>query len=199
MYDWRKMTPEQRAKTLVDRQLKSRPWHSPPHRFPEGQHSYIITAACYEHAPFLAHSADRLDEFSTFLTNLILEMADKLYAWCVLPNHYHLVLQTTAIEKLLKSLAQTHGRTSYQWNLDEQSLGRKVWCNALEREIRSHAHLWASINYVHHNPVKHHYVERWQDWPWTSARAFLNTVGKPTAEQLWHQYPIHNYGTGWDD
>ena len=29
------------------------------------------------------------------------------------------------------------------------------------------------MNYVHHNPVRHRYVERWTEWPWSSARQYV--------------------------
>ncbi len=63
----------------------------------------------------------------------------------------------------------------------------------------SERHLWASINYVHHNPVKHGYVTRWQDWPWSSAISFLADVGTERAKEIWREYPVKDYGKNWDE
>jgi putative transposase len=52
--------------------------------------------------------------------------------------------------------------------------------------------------YVHHNPVHHGYVRRWQDWPWSSARQYLETVGPEEAKRIWLTYPILDYGKKWD-
>jgi putative transposase len=56
--------------------------------------------------------------------------------------------------------------------------------------IKSHRHFWASINYIHHNPVHHGYVGHWQDWPWSSATRFLEHVGRERALHIWREFPI---------
>ena len=54
------------------------------------------------------------------------------------------------------------------------------------------------MNYIHHNPVHHGYVEKWQDWIWSSAAKFLESAGRERAAQIWRDYPILDYGKGWD-
>jgi putative transposase len=199
MYDWRKLTIEQRREVLDARKMRRHPWHSPPHQLLQGVRQYIVSAACYEHADIIGRSAKRMDEFANELLANCEAPKDELFAWCILPNHYHVVVQTAHIGKLLRDLGLMHGRTSHRWNGEELTRGRKVWHNAVEREMRSDRHLWASINYVHHNPVKHGYVQRWQDWPWNSAASFLDAVGPERAREIWLAYPVRNYGAGWDD
>ncbi|MEP6912446.1 MAG: hypothetical protein ABI923_06815 [bacterium] len=48
--------------------------------------------------------------------------------------------------------------------------------------MKSERHFWATLNYVHHNPVHHGYAKHWQDWPWSSAREFLEEVGHEKAK-----------------
>ena len=121
-----------------------------------------------------------------------------MYAWCILPNHYHTVVKTDRIRELRHALGLFHGRSSFQWNEEDDSRRRKVWHNCFERPIKSERHFWATLNYVHHNPVHHGYVDRWQDWPWSSAGHFLNAVGRSHALNLWLKYPILDYGKKWD-
>jgi putative transposase len=199
MYNWRKLTPEQRKEVFETRRALRRPWHSPPHRFTNQTRCFIVSAACFEHQPIIAATPERLDEFSERLLATCDLHAKNIFAWCVLPDHYHIVLQTNAIKHLLTSLGRLHGRTSYDWNGEENKRGRQVWFNTVERFMRNERHLWASVNYVHHNPVKHGYVERWQDWVWSSAATFLSEVGKEKAKQIWLEYPVKDYGKGWDD
>jgi putative transposase len=193
------MTPAERQEVLRARKSSLRPWHSPPHRVEAGTRQYIISAACYEHASIIGRSAERLDELSGHLFDLLTARSDEVFAWCVLPNHYHAVIQTKTVGEVLRELGLMHGRTSFRWNGEDAARGRKVWCNAVEREMRSEGHLWASINYVHHNPVKHGWVDRWQDWAWSSARSFLDDVGQKRAADIWRGYPVFGYGEGWDD
>ena len=91
------------------------------------------------------------------------------------------------------------GRLSFEWNGEEHTRGRQVWCGAAERYMRNDAHFWATMNYVHNNPVHHGYVERWQDWPFSSAQEYLAEMGREFAEKTWREYPILDYGKGWDE
>jgi putative transposase len=126
------------------------------------------------------------------------EFSSEIYARCVLPNHYHVLLKTEQIKSLRAELGQFHGRSSFTWNGEDGQRGRKVWHNCFERPMKSARHFWATMNYVHHNPVHHGCVEQWQDWPWSSAAEFLEQVGRERAEQIWREYPILDYGKKWD-
>jgi putative transposase len=76
--------------------------------------------------------------------------------------------------------------------------GRKVWFNCLETVIKSDRHFWASLNYVHHNPVHHCYAKQWQDWPFSSGGAFIAQCGRERVGDLWKEFPIGDYGKNWD-
>ena len=64
--------------------------------------------------------------------------------------------------------------------------------------MRSERHYWATLNYVHHNPVRHGYVKRWRDWRWSSAIEFIAHHGPEETEKIWKEYPIRDYGADWD-
>ena len=198
-YRWRQLTPEQRAELLAWRQAREYPWHSPPHRADTGHLRFHITAACFEHRPYIGHSPSRLDAFTCDLLALFAAHGGQTWAWCVLPNHYHALVETPDILGLLQALGRLHGRTSYAWNGEEDARGRKVFFRAMERAMRSDRHFRATRNYVHHNPVHHGYVQRWPDWPWSSARQFLAETDPEEAKRLWREYPLDDYGQAWDD
>jgi len=122
----------------------------------------------------------------------------EIYAWCILPNHYHVLLASRRIKSLTKELGQFHGRSSFAWNGEDGQRGRQVWFRCFDREIRSERHFWATVNYIHHNPVHHGHVEKWQDWIWSSAPTFVEEVGRERATEIWKKYPILDYGKGWD-
>src|SRR5690606_15290729 len=48
MYEYRKLTPEQRQQLVEERQAKGYPPHQPPHPLQE-ENYYLLTAVCYEH------------------------------------------------------------------------------------------------------------------------------------------------------
>lgn len=198
MYEWRQLTTEQREEALRERKGRKLPWHSPPHIDFEGPVSFIITAACYEHAALVGKSPERLAEFEKEILDACSLANAKVHAWCILPNHYNLVARTEVIEALRNEIGKVHGRTAFRWNGEDQQRGRKVWFNFFDRNMRSSRHLWASMNYVHNNAVHHGYVERWQDWPYSSASSFLEQVGVERAKEIWREYPVLDYGKDWD-
>ena len=66
------------------------------------------------------------------------------------------------------------------------------------RPVRSERHRWATVNHIHHNPVHHAYVKRWQDWPFSSAGQYLADIGRTEAERISREYPILDMGANWD-
>lgn len=110
-----------------------------------------------------------------------------------------MLVETADILGLLHKLGRFHGRTSYTWNGEENTRGRQVFFQTVERAMRSDRHFWATLNYVHHNPVHHGYVERWTNWPWSSATEFLAQTDLEEAKRIWREYPLDDYGRGWDD
>ena len=199
MYNWRQMTKFERMDALDDRRRNWRPWHSPPHFNSEFTDRYLFTAACVNHQSYIGFSKDRLTFFEEKLIEVAEVSTDKLIAWVVLPNHYHFLAITPNALATLKELGLLHGRTSHRWNGEDGKRGRQVWHNAAETAMKSEGHFWATVNYIHHNPVKHGYVDRWPDWPWSSAHDYLEKVGREKAEEIWKEFPIDDYGKGWDD
>jgi putative transposase len=198
MYRWRKLSEDDQAALLHHRQQLQRPWHSPPH-FVEGPARFHLTAAYYEHADIIGSSPDRMTAFSNDLLTTLTEAGVNTHAWCLLPNHYHLLVQVPDLKAVIATLGRLHGRSSYSWNGEDGWRGRKVWGAPADRAIRNDAHFWATLNYIHNNPVKHGYVKHWQDWPFSSAADYLTSVGRDEAVRVWKAFPILDYGSGWDD
>ena len=140
-----------------------------------------------------------MDDFSRDLLAVFAAHASQTFGWCVLPNHYHALVEAPDVKNLLRGLGLFHGRTSYAWNGEEKTRGRKVFYRAVERAIRSERHYWATLNDVHHNPVRHGYVERWTDWRWSSATEYLAQMGLEEAKRVWLDYPVRDYGKDWDE
>jgi putative transposase len=197
MYDYRKMTPEERAEIVAQRKACGWPWHAPPH-FGGQEELYLITAACYEHREVMA-APTRLTEFAEALVlGLKSDLGIEVQAWVVLPNHYHLLVSTD-LDVFRPWIARIHNGKSTQWNREDRSPGRRVWHRFADRKIRSEGHYYASLNYIHANPVKHGYVEKADDWPWSSLPGYLEGFGRDVLVDWWKRYPVGDYGRGWDD
>jgi REP element-mobilizing transposase RayT len=104
----------------------------------------------------------------------------RLLAWCVMPNHIHVLVETNYVYPVPKII---QGWKSYTSRLINQHLVRSgaVWMrDYFDRYIRDDHHLAAVIAYIHGNPVKAGLVSREQDWRHSSAK--LDTpIGAPTS------------------
>jgi putative transposase len=198
MYVWRKLTKRQRGELMEFRLRQKLPWHSLPHRQSEKIH-YLLSAACYEHVPIIGRDLLRMAAFEAKLLQTLEENSERIIAWCVLPNHYHSLIETRSILTVVENIGRMHGKTSFCWNGEDNQRGRKVWFNCADRFMRSDRHFWATLNYIHNNPVHHGYVTRWQDWPFSSAGGYLSGMGKEKALEIWREYPLLDYGKSWDE
>ncbi len=104
MYDWRKMTDEERAEVLAERKGRGLPWHSPPHLEFAGEVTFIITAACYEHKHIIGKNPRRMAECEKEILGTCQKLNARVFAWCVLPNHYHILVRTGDIKKSRKEI-----------------------------------------------------------------------------------------------
>ena len=141
MYDYRKMTPEQRHEAVQYRRLRERPWHSPPHWKFVGQRQFIISAACYEHSPIIGATHERMTEWEAALLDICGEFATTIYAWCVLPNHYHLLVRTDGIEELRGNLGNSmvapHSSGTARINAEGDTPGTGAWIARSDRMVIS--------------------------------------------------------------
>jgi putative transposase len=141
-----------------------------------------------------------MDAFAIRLQAALADADATSHVWYLLPNHYHCLVTISDLRLLTKQIGRLHGGTSFDWNAEDgQDGARHCWHRASDRAMRGERHFWATVNYVHHNPVRHGYVKKWQDWPWSSSHAYVTEMGREKAEEIWKGYPVDRYGDGWDD
>jgi putative transposase len=197
MYEYRKLSENEREEIRRYRIQQGYPLHAPPHPHHEDGH-FLISAAIFEHQHLLS-SPGRRTEFEMRLIEGFKQNGCEVHAWIVLPNHYHLLLNTKSFESIPTIVKRLHGSTSREWNLQDGVTGRKVWFNYSDRKIRSERHFFATLNYIHQNSVKHGYVEEATDWPWSSIHLYLADHGADWVVDVSEKYPILDYGRNWDD
>jgi putative transposase len=196
MYDYRKMTPEERQQVLQERRACGYPPHSPPHFRGIGGY-YLITVACYEHR----HIFERINDLSYLaddVLNALMEAEIQPLAWIFLPNHYHFLAEVEDISIISETLRLAHSRIATQINSRHHQRGRKVWYRFSDRLIRNERHYLATINYIHYNPVKHGYVDDANVWAWSSIHNYTEAQGEHWLARIWKESPIQEYGKGWD-
>jgi REP element-mobilizing transposase RayT len=101
--------------------------------------------------------------------------AYSLFAWVIMPNHMHLVLQPQ--EKLSDILRWLKTATATRANRVLGRTGEAFWQREyFDRWIRSGKELASAVAYVEANPVNAGLVAGVEDWPWSSA--WKGTGGK---------------------
>ncbi len=95
-----------------------------------------------------------------------------VWAWCLMPNHVHLILVPSDEDGLRRALAPTHARYASEIHRREGGCGH-FWQGRFRSVPMDEAHLHACLRYVELNPVRAGLAARPEDWRWSSARGHL--------------------------
>lgn len=97
-------------------------------------------------------------------------------AWCLMPNHIHLILTPAGPDGLRAALAEAHRRYARRINAARGWTGY-LFQGRFASYPMDEAHLMAAVRYVELNPVRAGLVGRAEDWPRSSARAHVGGQG----------------------
>jgi putative transposase len=94
----------------------------------------------------------------------------RLLAYCLMPNHFHLVLQAEATGAV--SEAMQWAQTSYvsRFRVRYGSTGHIFQGRFKSFPIQNDRHLLTVMRYVERNPVRANLVDSTLGWPWSSSR-----------------------------
>jgi putative transposase len=98
----------------------------------------------------------------------------EVWAWCLMPNHVHLILVPSDPDGLRRALARVHRHYAGVIQARRKRNGH-FWQGRFGAVAMDEAHLAAALRYVSLNPVRARLVERAQDWRWSSTRAHLRS------------------------
>jgi len=97
-----------------------------------------------------------------------------LWAFCIMPNHVHVLLKHHPEALLMSKILQSHkGFTGQEAN---KLLGRngKFWHReTYDHVVRDQNEFDRIARYILNNPVKAKLVDKWEDWPYTYAHPEL--------------------------
>ncbi len=95
-----------------------------------------------------------------------------IWAYCLMPNHVHLIAVPETEDGLRLGIGEAHRRYSRMVNFREEWRGH-LWQGRFSSFPMDEAYLLASARYVEKNPVRTHLVPEASLWPWSSAGAHL--------------------------
>ena len=124
------------------------------------------------------------DDFLVYrelLTEAARAAGARVWSYCLMPNHVHLIVVPSDPDGLRGTFANAHRRYARFINARNRWTGH-LWQGRFGAVAMDETHLVHAARYVALNPVRARLVERAEDWPWSSTRAHLARRGDGLAE-----------------
>jgi putative transposase len=164
------------------------------HRYYGAQHLHFITCSCYRRQPVLG-TAERRDRFLNILEEARSKYRFVVHGYVVMPEHFHLLItepevgDPSVVMKVIKErfskqvhASEENARKAHSFAENANESGTHADPEAKERIWQKRFYdfnVWSAhkqtekVKYMHWNPVKRGLVERPEQWPWSSFRAYL--------------------------
>lgn len=117
-------------------------------------------------------SSDDYEAYRELMAEWCTACGVTVWAYCLMPNHVHLIAVPERPESLCLAIGEAHRRYTRRVNLREGWRGH-LWQGRFASYPMSADHVYNSARYVELNPVRAQLVRRPQEWPYSSARAHL--------------------------
>ena len=125
----------------------------------------------------------------------------EIYGWCIMPSHIHLIIGTHGdkmehimrdmkrhtSEELRKVISNHPGESRREWLLEimetagknnPNNIGFQLWQQHNNPiELFDSKIAWQKLSYIHENPVKAGFVEKPEEWLYSSARNYYGMKG----------------------
>jgi putative transposase len=96
----------------------------------------------------------------------------QVWAYCLMPNHVHLILKPTRADDLGRAVGEAHRRYTNFINARGRWTGH-LFQSRFSSVVLDDLHLIRAVRYVSLNPVRARLVARAEEWKWSSVRAHL--------------------------
>lgn len=159
-------------------------------------HAHELTFSCYRGLPLLGKDRTRrwfIDALNAARRKQRLE----LWAYVIMPEHVHVLMLPLGLYEMsviLQSIKQSvsrraiahlrkHAPAWLEKNLragdDARGPVYHFWQpgGGYDRNVTNAATAWASVAYIHRNPVKRGLADCETDWAWSSARWYAGSEG----------------------
>ena len=114
----------------------------------------------------------------------------RILAYCLMPNHWHMVLQPEGDGALSRHFAWLTRMHSLRWHgfRDMRGCGHLYQGRYKSFPVQSDRHFLAVCRYVERNPLRANLVARAEDWRWGSL--WRRERGHAQAEPVLSEWPV---------
>lgn len=117
---------------------------------------------------------DKYDKqrFINIILNKNIEEYFKLFAYCIMDNHYHLLIreeneELSSIMKIINSSYATY------YNIRYEGSGHVFQDRYRSEPVNNDEYLLGVTRYIHNNPKKAGIISRCEDYPWSSYQQYI--------------------------
>ncbi len=127
-----------------------------------------------------------LNKYATYLNPVV-----KTYAYCLMPNHFHLLIKIRQEAELQRRIVATDkaeyiiqasqlfsmlfNQYTRAYNRHYQRKGSLFHPTIKVKAIADRHELASTVHYIHQNPIHHQYCQNLNEWYWSSYHTYLNT------------------------
>ena len=133
---------------------------------------YHVTARGNRQEAIFLNDQDRID-FLTILEKIVDRFNWLVHAYCLMDNHYHLLIETPD-SNLSKGMRQLNGVYTQTSNRNNRNVGHVFQGRFKAILVQKETYLLELARYIVLNPVRARMVKQAKYWPWSS---YLDTAG----------------------
>jgi len=123
-------------------------------------------------------SDDDREVFLGVLENVVERFGWLCHAYCLMPNHYHLMIETPTAN-LSAGMRQLNGVYTQRFNRSHDQVGHVFQGRFKAILVEKDAHLLSLCSYIVRNPVAADMVDDVTAWHWSSYRATVGLAAIP--------------------
>jgi len=134
------------------------------------------------------------EKYLSFLLKYSREKEVAVLAYCLMPNHVHLLVKPSDEEGLSKMMQGVTLCYSKYFNGENGRTGRLWECRYHSTVVDGDSYLWTVSKYIENNPVRAGMVKRSEDYLYSSAKAhLLGSRDLLLKEQLFNEGEMSEY------
>jgi REP-associated tyrosine transposase len=129
-------------------------------------------------------------DFLSIVEESLADVPMRILAYCLMPNHWHMVLQPRAdgdLSRFMRRVTLTHTQR-YHAQTRTAGYGHLYQGRYKSLPVETDRHFLSLVRYVERNAKRAALVSRAEDWPWGSA--YARAYGKGSQKKLLSPWPV---------
>ena len=131
-------------------------------------HAFFITIATYQKHPWFQTYPELCELAKQLVQDLVSPFKTKIYAWCIMPDHVHFLLQCNNIINYVRTFKGRMTPEARQLEPERRFWQRSFYDHALRKEET----LSRVACYIWENPVRAELTENPVDYSWSGSEVW---------------------------